>query len=330
MPLVHAGENGLQFLHVSSSALPESDRIAFFREVFGRTILKIEMNPFEEQPLEVDMRLFGLDGVGVAAGRLSPMCNRHLAGLADNDDLVLVALRSGKGSVAQVGRHAEVSGGEAVLTVNGEPGTFTGSTVTELINFRFDRRRLTERLDDAGAALVQPIRGDNPALRLLTGYADIVNDNEALASPTLRRLAVEHLYDLAALALGTNRDDRELAQRRGVRAARLRAIKEDIRRSLGAHELGVALIARRHGVSPRYVQMLFEADGTTFSEFVLAERLANAWRMLVDMRFDQLKVSEIAYAAGFSDLSHFNRTFRRRYGDTPRGVRARAASAEPR
>jgi AraC-like DNA-binding protein len=35
-------------------------------------------------------------------------------------------------------------------------------------------------------------------------------------------------------------------------------------------------------------------------------------------------ISAIAYEAGFADLSHFNRAFRRRYGETPSDVRARA------
>ena len=34
-----------------------------------------------------------------------------------------------------------------------------------------------------------------------------------------------------------------------------------------------------------------------------------------------LKVAAIAYDCGFGDLSHFNRAFRRRFGETPRAVR---------
>jgi AraC-like DNA-binding protein len=60
----------------------------------------------------------------------------------------------------------------------------------------------------------------------------------------------------------------------------------------------------------------------TFSEFVLAERLARAHRLLVDSAHLGLKVSEIAYSVGFSDLSYFNRTFRLRFGMTPSDVRA--------
>jgi AraC-like DNA-binding protein len=74
-------------------------------------------------------------------------------------------------------------------------------------------------------------------------------------------------------------------------------------------------------LTPRHVHRLFEAEGTTFSQFVLGERLARACRMLTDPRFARQTITEIALAAGFGDLSYFNRTFRRRYGVTPSEVR---------
>jgi len=40
---------------------------------------------------------------------------------------------------------------------------------------------------------------------------------------------------------------------------------------------------------------------------------------LIDVR-----ICDIALQTGFSDISHFNRLFRWRFGDTPKGVRAHA------
>jgi AraC-like DNA-binding protein len=143
-----------------------------------------------------------------------------------------------------------------------------------------------------------------------------------MATPELRHAVVDHVHDLAAMVLGCSHDAGEIAKRRGVRAARLRALKADVRDTANAQDLSISAVAKRHGVSPRYVQMLFDLEGTTFSEFVLSERLSRAHRLLIDPRYVHLKVSEIAYSAGFSDLSYFNRTFRLRFGDTPSGVRA--------
>jgi len=43
--------------------------------------------------------------------------------------------------------------------------------------------------------------------------------------------------------------------------------------------------------------------------------------MLTEPRLAQSAVGAIAYDAGFGDLSYFNRSFKRRYGATPRSIR---------
>jgi AraC-like DNA-binding protein len=50
--------------------------------------------------------------------------------------------------------------------------------------------------------------------------------------------------------------------------------------------------------------------------------------MLTEPRLAQSAVGAIAYDAGFGDLSYFNRSFKRRYGATPRDVRNESASSE--
>jgi AraC-like DNA-binding protein len=87
----------------------------------------------------------------------------------------------------------------------------------------------------------------------------------------------------------------------------------------------VTKIAKRRGVTPRYVQMLFEADGTTFSEYVLDQRLARSYRMLTEPAHIHRTVSAIAFQVGFGNLSYFNRAFRNRFGITPSDARRDAA-----
>ena len=87
-------------------------------------------------------------------------------------------------------------------------------------------------------------------------------------------------------------------------------------------------MAARQRVTPRYVQLLFESEGTTFSQFVLEQRLARAHRMLGDPRCAAWTIIAIAFTAGFGDVSYFNRAFRRRYGATPSDVRAHAQRAD--
>jgi AraC-like DNA-binding protein len=78
----------------------------------------------------------------------------------------------------------------------------------------------------------------------------------------------------------------------------------------------------------RYIHKLFESEGETFSEFMLACRLQFAHRLLTDGRLVGRPIASIAFDAGISDLSYFNRMFRGRYNATRTKVRAAAARRE--
>jgi AraC-like DNA-binding protein len=133
-----------------------------------------------------------------------------------------------------------------------------------------------------------------------------------------------HILDLAALTLGASGDYAEFARQRSATAARLASIKSDILHALSRSDLSTEMIAARHGISPRYVRKLFEQSGSSFSAFVLAERLAKARRMLIDRRCRHLNITQIAHESGFGDVSYFNRAFRRHFGATPSDIRAAA------
>jgi AraC-like DNA-binding protein len=171
--------------------------------------------------------------------------------------------------------------------------------------------------------LINETHHGTDARQLLTSYTQII-ERLSLAAPELRHLLVDHKYDLVTLLRGATRDAPETTNGRSSRAARLEAIKTEILNGLDRHELSLAGLAARHGVTPRYVQRLFETEGLTFSQFVRDRRLERAYRMLRDRRFAHRTISTIAYDAGFGDLSHFNRAFRRRFGKSPSEARSAA------
>src|SRR6204780_5331899 len=171
-------DDEMKTLRVSTGALLGDGDLDAFREIFGREILGIEIDPLGGHPLNIDLTLRSLPGFAMAAGTLSPMRNRHTPALLDNDDVVLVVMQSGIGEVHQYGRVATVNEGEAVLTANGAEATFTGQTPTRVINFRLSRNLLTPHIADLDALVARPIPKDNRVLQLLVGYATML-DNQA-------------------------------------------------------------------------------------------------------------------------------------------------------
>jgi len=134
-------------------------------------------------------------------------------------------------------------------------------------------------------------------------------------------LLVDHigatLIDLIGLSLGAGRDAAHVARGRGLRSARLLDIIAEIRANFADPAFSPGTIAAKFGLTPRYIQELLSETGISFTDRVLELRLQKARAMIADPRYDRMRVSEIAYACGFSDISYFNRSFRRRFGASP-------------
>lgn len=202
-----------------------------------------------------------------------------------------------------------------------ELGRITGNTLVLPHAVLADR---VGNLDDIVGSLLNPA---DPSVNLLARYVELVMSS-ADASLDLKGHIKHTLLDLAALAIGGSAGDAIIASERGLRAGRLAAIKADIRENIGRRSLSAQAVALRHGITPRYLHALFEDQEKTFSEFVVAQRLARAYGYLTDRRRVETRISDIAFAVGFEDLSTFNRQFKRQYGSTPSEARHAALLGE--
>jgi transcriptional regulator GlxA family with amidase domain len=120
-------------------------------------------------------------------------------------------------------------------------------------------------------------------------------------------------------------DAQALVRERGVSSARLETVLARLKRDACEPGLDPARFAERVEMSVRYLHRLLEPTGRSFSEHLLAFRLEQAAAMLRARDCEGIKIGDIATKAGFADISHFNRSFRNAFGDTPNGVRVRAA-----
>jgi AraC-like DNA-binding protein len=321
------GNSDCKVVRLSTADYAPRERSRAAREIFGQTLLRLDIEPLSDEPLHVEVTLLRMPGLALIAGRSSATIYRRSRQFIDHDDVGFTWGLTSSYQVHQFGRTLDMGRGQAIVLTAAEPAFLRVPTYGEYVNVWAPRRTLSSLVAGLDAPLGRPIPADNPALRLLTRYIGILDETENLAAPELRRQAVTHIHDLMALAIGATRDAAEIAKSRGARAARLHAIKQDIATRLDQPGLSVATIAARHRVKPRWVQRLFESEGTTFTEYVLAQRLVRAYRLLTDPLRANQKVSTIALDIGFGDLSYFNRAFRRHYGMTPSDLRAGAKSA---
>jgi AraC-like DNA-binding protein len=324
---IHEPSTG-QFFQIIDRSIPRADRVEATREIVGRSLMKMQFELRADAPFSVDMVFRALPDFALASGICSAMDCVRTPELIESNDLILTVALSG-GCILHVrGEEIPINGVTAGLTRTADVCKCEIQTTSDLINFRFPFDKIAPLIADLDAAAMRPVPVNTEALRLLVHYATMLKDEDMAAAPEVQSLVSSHLQDLAVLAIGATRDATAVASGRGVPAARLRAIKADIVKNLADHSLSIDTVALRHGITPRYVGMLFDGDATTFSHFVLGQRLNRAHRMLTDPRFSDRTVSSVAFETGFGDISYFNRTFRRVYGETPSDVRVRARRSE--
>jgi AraC-like DNA-binding protein len=310
-----------RLLHFSSDRYPAAQRRDAWQGILARKLLAVEVEPLSEAPFSVHASLRLLDGLRFGTGIFSASLNHRGRDIVreDNDDFALVINTQGPMSASQRGRDIEIAEGGAYLLSCAEEGVYAKQTHGAIMMARFPHKAVAALAPLLYDKVACPIAGSVEALRLLTSYFRVLEDNQALSTPELRALITRHVYDLISLVFNPSRDQAAASQG-GVHAPQINAIKMFIIDNLSNQELAVAGVAASHRLSARQVQRLFERDGSTFSEYVLQERLKHVHGELTDPLSNR-SVSDIAYDAGFGDISHFNRAFRKRYGASPSDVR---------
>ena len=303
----------------------EGDRLAVLHDVYA-SVERVDINVIGDGAPHFSVATRQLPDVSLLDATISPMSPRRTREQANDgkDDLVFAFIESGKVNFApQGGCEFELSGGDAYIGLNTRASRHTLVDSPRFFDITIPRAVLDPRVDVRDYASIGKLT-PSPALTLLKQYAQAIMQIDTALDDLLARRSADHLLDLAALALGAHSDYAEQAVGNGLAVARLAEIKADVRRHLVEPWLTLDETARRHRISPQYLRSLFYKDGTSFTDFVRAERLERAYAMLTDSGQARRRISEIAYACGFGDLSHFNKCFRQHFAMTPSEARAAA------
>ena len=326
-------------LRFSTDDLLEAARAKVVRELHEHAALPSKGKPEPLEPLpdnrvRLNITKRALPGLIIMSGTLCGVRHavRSRGSVSSSEDDLLVGVNlSGRTIVQSRQRELVLLDGDAMLmTRDSFSVNLNHPAPVNFLGFRVPRDAIAPLADGIDDALIRMVPAGSEAIKLLITYARaIAEEQQSLDAPEIQRLVASHIHDLIALAVGATRDGHAIAKERGIRAARLRAIMSDIAANFSDCDLTVAAIAQRQRVTPRYLHKLFEGEELTFSAFVLSQRLSRAHRMLCDLRFSHRSISSVAFDVGFSDLSYFNRTFRRRYDATPSEIRHSAGRNDP-
>jgi len=102
---------------------------------------------------------------------------------------------------------------------------------------------------------------------------------------------------------------------------RYERVKQLINANIRDSALSVAVIAKKIGVSSRYLQLLFAKEEDSLVQYIKQERLRGCLLDLRDIRNANKSITDVAFSWGFNSASHFSSSFRREFLMTAREYR---------
>jgi len=233
------------------------------------------------------------------------------------DDLCFVNLQlEGLGRTTQRGHEQISAPGDLALADTTEPFEIANSHDFKLFCFAVPRQLLPKGLLDHPQLNLSMTETGRALSRTLAGYAELCLSGCQL--PRASALIGAHVVDLIS---HTPEILADMSAERVHVPVLLSMMLDHIDRYSDDPELGAATLAARFRCSERYVHRLFATTGRSVGEHVNEKRIATCTRKLLDHSSSHKSIAEIAFGAGFRDISHFNRLFKRGSGLTPREFR---------
>jgi AraC-like DNA-binding protein len=309
---------------ISTERFPVERREALWRELVTDTRLRVDWTVPDQMPLVASITPLLLAGdIEVAEMAMGPfIATNTLPHAAQKDHRFSLHIMTGGHSVTteRNGREYHM---KKTMGVFLDEGKFyrhsTRNVTTRSFIIMLPKARLLEAVPNLPSVMDTQLDLTSEPFRVLQEYVQLCANGMRVSEPLLKRLNGDYVMDLVALTFGGRTDAHEQARLRGLPATRTALILSEIERNLGDPKLSGKTVAARVGITERYLQQLMEEQGETFSHYVLRHRLEKAANLL--RANPLLRIAEVAFLCGFNDLSYFNRSFKKRFGENPRAYR---------
>jgi len=295
-----------------------------------KSIIGHDSRPKNRAKFEATIQGADLAGLDVIVFENSPMdvarSPRNIA-RAPDDCLLLCQQLAGKAGFEDNSRNVLLMAGDIVLLDPRRPYAGQFASGSKMLVLRIPRRVLEARLGFAREVTVRKVERNHHICALTLEHLAMLPCHVGEIGSTAAATVREYTLDLIAQCLGTGTDGAKPA-RSAARSIAASNVKASIELRLTDPVLSPSSIASGAGVSVRYANALLAEEGSSILRLVQARRLERCRKALGDPSQIHRTVGEIAFGWGFSDLTHFGRSFKKRFGMPPREYRRQCLAVE--
>jgi AraC-like DNA-binding protein len=312
--------------HISTATLPGREAFAFWQDVICSTFINLDCasersgsfrGGLYSQPFG-DLVLSSMESDAIDLSRTAA----RIAAARDEYCLIVVQGR-GRTLAEQDGRQTVLEGGDIALFDSVRPYFAELQTGFHHHVLKVPRDAVRRRFGPIEAVTATRISGSRGLGKIASNFVKgLQGELETLDDFAAQRLA-ETSLDLVAAALAAAMPS-AAPTASSTRVAHLMRAKAFIAGNIHRYDLAPQHVAAAIGVSERYLRDLFATDGISLGRHIWAYRLERCRSALSDPSQAHRAISEIAFAWGFNNMSHFSRLFRERAGVSPREYREAA------
>ncbi len=305
----------IQRLEYDTQAVEEYQRFDYWHDVVCQQFVTADSQCTNRKSFDAELISKELGALTInsmtAPQHFWKRTGRHVK--SDGEDCYLLSiLQQGSGLLSQGGVSVRQYAGDIVLYDTAKPFAYELNGSVRLI--KIPRANIEPRVNRLYNYLATNLTTNNNLTSLLVDTLDLAMnlDDQVSNSDIFNQRISDSVIDLFLANLDMLRnqkgDEHKVANR--IEKAKQYALDH-----LSDNELNAEKMAIAASVSTRTLNRMFGQLGLTPMKWVMQERLKLGMRYLQDHK--DISVTETAFICGFSDLSHFSRSFKRQFGITP-------------
>lgn len=290
-------------------------KVDFWNNLTSEVFTPLSIDPENCDGFEARLAKVGAGDSGIAKiwseGSTVRHSRHHVALSRDKPCFLLHLQVSGSSINEQAGKAVDLRPGDCAIVDSSRPYSLVFGPNTRFIVWRMAAAKLRTFIPEPENIVSSRISGDLPPTRilrrLLEAFCQECQGNDATDWVGEADSVLLPMLALASQSIQSDRGIRDFGHALLTRAA------EVVDTSLSDARFGVPALAATLGVSERYVQRVFGSRGLTPGQFIAERRIERAARL---MKNSSMTITQIAFEAGFDDLTQFGRSFRRVMGMT--------------
>jgi len=308
---------------LSTFEVPEYERFDYWRELICDVFVRLDCTSPSRRSFSGSIYNQVFSKMQISSMRADRMrVERSRRQIAKScEDYFLIAIQGYGSSVgSQDGRQVHLNPGDLALFDSTRPYQVYFEPGFRHDVLRIPRRVFHRRVGGLDTLTSTLISGRHGAGKLASRFLRALpKELGSLHENTAMQLSNTCL-DILSLALG-DLSARAKVQQTTTLSMWLIKIKNFIEEELHDPELSPSTIANAFGISTRYLNIIFENEKNSTGKYIWERRMEKCYLDLAADAHAGRSISDIAFGWGYNDMSHFSRSFRARYGMSPRDFR---------